>query len=66
MYSTWLPFITSAGCAAGWTTIQDHKPGKVSELLRQDDVHATGRSSARTRGIEPREGHRGAFLLSRT
>lgn len=54
-----LSLLTMNACGTGWATVQDHQPGEVPKLLRQDDVHATGRSSARTRGIEPRQGHRG-------
>lgn len=54
-----ISLITHYWCAAGWTTLQDHKSGEIPKFVRQDDVHATGRASAGTRGIEPGEGNPG-------
>lgn len=48
----------------GRATIQDHQPGEVQRLLRQDDVHAAGRAGAGAGGVGTSEGHPGVCLLS--
>lgn len=44
----------------GRATVQDHQPGKVQGLLRQDDVHAAGRAGAGASRVGTSEGHSGA------